>query len=145
MSKTEQKLSNYSKYSILALNACDSQIGNTEILRQSPSYRLQMFFLLSRQPLTACLESKMVRDESELSMHQEVSSCTTLLKIEWCRFVPEVLSYQDAILKEKIKGKRSEWWNCCLQCIYTVTTSWVWKAWVQTSPCSAAISWIRSA
>jgi len=64
-----------------ALNACDSKTGNTEILRQSLSYRFQIIFLLSKQPRTACLDS-MVRDDSELSMHQEVSSCTTLLKIE---------------------------------------------------------------
>lgn len=118
MSRTEQKLRNYS--AIIALNACDSKTGNTEILRQSLSYRFQIIFLLSKQPRTACLDS-MVRDDSELSMHQEVSSCTTLLKIEWCRFVPKVLSYQEVIWKEKIASTEGQ---CDGIVVCNVTTLW---------------------
>lgn len=67
ISSLEWKLRNYSIF--LALDACDFQTGNTEILRVCP-YRSQLFFLLSQQPQAACLDT-MARDESDLSMHQE--------------------------------------------------------------------------
>lgn len=87
--------------------------------------QISAVFLVSQQPQTVCLDT-MVRDESDLSMQQKVSSCPTLLKTG-LNEADRVVCTRGAIilwhkilqifLKEKIVSTKVQCgWNCCQAC-----------------------------